>query len=411
MAAPYYTHSSGKPANQTRALAGEMRDELDQIAASFNLLPIPSAIVAGISNYAVDTGIANAYVISINPSTLTAYTDGMTLRFRATNANTGAATINVNGLGLKTLVRPDGTALLSGDIYAGQICQISYSTTSGAFQLSITTMNAAYQSAASAAAAAISQSSASSSAASATLSAAAALASETLAQKWAVSLTLVDGTYYGSRKYSIDANTSAINANASAAAAQASSVQAEIYATQQMNATSTTSHSLTTGSKTFTVETNKGFVINQYLVITPTADSSKFMQGSISSYDKVTGALIVNVDYSSSTGGPYTAWTLGVIGRTGTGAIRPTVIINANTTAINDRDYVFSGICVLTMPDPASVTGAIGLCNGTTASGPQIDFGAYKVKGFTPGLITMDSATNATVVKNSGSTSIGYSEI
>lgn len=170
MSLPYYTHSSGLPANQTRALASQVRDELDEIAASFGLLPIPSAIIGGISNYAVDTGAANAYVISVSPSTLIAYADGLTLRFKSTNANTTASTINVNGLGLKTIVRPDNTSLVADDIYAGQICQISYNATTGVFQLALTPLAAVYQALAYANAAATSASTASSAAASAAAS-------------------------------------------------------------------------------------------------------------------------------------------------------------------------------------------------------------------------------------------------
>ena len=71
-------------------------------------------------SYAVDTGIADAYAIALN-STLTSYVEGQSFSFKAVNANTGASTINIDGLGVKTIKRRDGTDLQSGDIPSGSI--------------------------------------------------------------------------------------------------------------------------------------------------------------------------------------------------------------------------------------------------------------------------------------------------
>jgi len=91
-----------------------------------------AAAQAGIQNrsdsYAADTGIADAYVITLAPAP-TGYTAGMEVLFKATNVNTGAATINVNGLGLKTITRLDGSALLAGDIPAAGVVKIVYNGT------------------------------------------------------------------------------------------------------------------------------------------------------------------------------------------------------------------------------------------------------------------------------------------
>ena len=55
-------------------------------------------------DYAADTGAANAYVIALTPA-LTSHVVGMPIHFMAANANTGASTININGLGIKLSVR------------------------------------------------------------------------------------------------------------------------------------------------------------------------------------------------------------------------------------------------------------------------------------------------------------------
>ena len=61
------------------------------------------------------------------------------------------------------------------------------------------------------------------------------------------------------------------------------------------SATSTTSQSMTLGSKTFTVQTDKSFGVNSWLSIVSTSDSSKGMIGQVQSYNPSTGSLVVAV--------------------------------------------------------------------------------------------------------------------
>lgn len=70
-------------------------------------------------SFYTDSGIANAYVLNTTGSfqAPTQYVDGMEIRFRTSNTNTGASTINVNGLGVKNIKNSDGTT----DILAGFI--------------------------------------------------------------------------------------------------------------------------------------------------------------------------------------------------------------------------------------------------------------------------------------------------
>ena len=53
-------------------------------------------------NYAADTASNDTYVITL-ATVPTAYTTGQQIYFKATTANTGACTLNVNGLGAKSL--------------------------------------------------------------------------------------------------------------------------------------------------------------------------------------------------------------------------------------------------------------------------------------------------------------------
>lgn len=75
-------------------------------------------------NYALDTGAANAYVVALDPA-IAAYADGMTVRVKAVNANTGASTLNAGG-GVKSLVNDAGGALAAGDIPAGSVFTATY---------------------------------------------------------------------------------------------------------------------------------------------------------------------------------------------------------------------------------------------------------------------------------------------
>lgn len=79
-------------------------------------------------NYYTDTGTANTIVITPDPA-FAAYSDNMALYVNVANACTGAVTINVNGLGAKTIKKLGNIDLVSGDIVAGQIIHLKYDGT------------------------------------------------------------------------------------------------------------------------------------------------------------------------------------------------------------------------------------------------------------------------------------------
>lgn len=80
----------------------------------------------------VTTGSANAYVLAAN-QTLSGYYDGLDLTFDANFTNSGAATINVDGLGAKTIKKFHDVDLASGDFEAGGKYRVVYDGT--VFQL------------------------------------------------------------------------------------------------------------------------------------------------------------------------------------------------------------------------------------------------------------------------------------
>lgn len=73
----------------------------------------------------VDTGIANAYVLTFTAS-FSAYADGIVIYWIPSHSNTGASTINVNGLGVVSITNQDGSALKINQLIANQVVGILY---------------------------------------------------------------------------------------------------------------------------------------------------------------------------------------------------------------------------------------------------------------------------------------------
>lgn len=78
--------------------------------------------------YAADAGGSDDYAITLVP-TPAAYTEGQTFVFKANTANTGSATLNVNGLGAKTIKKNHDQDLETGDIEAASIIVVTYDGT------------------------------------------------------------------------------------------------------------------------------------------------------------------------------------------------------------------------------------------------------------------------------------------
>ena len=83
--------------------------------------------------YAADSEASDSYIITLSPAP-DAYAVGQTFRFKANTANTGAATININSLGVKNIVKGVNTTLVNGDIAAGQVITITYDGTNFVIQ-------------------------------------------------------------------------------------------------------------------------------------------------------------------------------------------------------------------------------------------------------------------------------------
>jgi hypothetical protein len=72
-----------------------------------------------------DSGSTDSYACNLTPA-LGSYTAGMVIFLKANAANTGAASVNVNSLGVKSITKNKGAALADNDIKAGQWIPLIY---------------------------------------------------------------------------------------------------------------------------------------------------------------------------------------------------------------------------------------------------------------------------------------------
>jgi hypothetical protein len=100
--------------------------ELPNKTAGTYTLATTADITGGGLEYGVASG-TNTYAVTI--SGVTAYTDGDSYAIKFTNGNNDDSTININGLGAKTLVKQADIIVTGGDIVSGQQLIIIYDGT------------------------------------------------------------------------------------------------------------------------------------------------------------------------------------------------------------------------------------------------------------------------------------------
>jgi len=339
----------------TLARSTNVNDLDAAVDAAFDKLPTELNLKRGTTNYAVDTGTADAYLVSL-PYTPSEYIDGLHVRMRPLNTNTGASTINVNSLGVKSIRLIDSSVLTAGDITAGGAVDLTYSTATGYFHVAANSNTAATSAAASAVAAAASASAASGSASSASSSASTATTQAGTATTQA-GLAAADRVQTGLDAAATAADVVSSGTNASTATTQAGTattqagiatakavltaadavataadrVQTGLDRTAASNSasdaasaaaavksTSTTSLAIGTGSKTFTTQSGKQYAAGMFVLATSDADPANYMHGQVTSYSST--SLVVNV-LGIGGSGTKADWTIAVSGSQGpTGA-------------------------------------------------------------------------------------------
>lgn len=114
-------------------------ENLGQVLSGADLNQLGKAIAGYVANGAfyTDGGAADAYVLSpiglkqVPP----AYADGMRVSFKPDNTNTGASTVNVGGLGVKSIKTSAGADPAAGVIVADETLLLQYDSVSGWFEI------------------------------------------------------------------------------------------------------------------------------------------------------------------------------------------------------------------------------------------------------------------------------------
>lgn len=125
-AADYFTKTA--LVAQTLARATAVNANLTAIEVAFGRLPDRVLTDTGRVTFAAETGAADVYVATMH-KTPAAYYEGMTIDFKVSTTNTGASTINVDGLGAKTIKNANNSGLVAGDMTAGDIVTLKYDGT------------------------------------------------------------------------------------------------------------------------------------------------------------------------------------------------------------------------------------------------------------------------------------------
>lgn len=121
MAADRNVYDSGSSAPVTGA--DYMDSVAEEIRALWNYVVVPLTSVAGTAN-----AVTADCVVPIS-----AYTNGMCFRLKAASSNTGAMTLNVDSIGVKSLVMQNGSAMLSGKVVSGGVYAITYDSAGDKF--------------------------------------------------------------------------------------------------------------------------------------------------------------------------------------------------------------------------------------------------------------------------------------
>lgn len=126
--------------NLTAAEFNEIMNELQRVIESMgivmstgDLTQIAQSIaqMSAAGNFYSCSGPADAYVCAVIGSQegIFEYSNGTQIRFRPSATNTGISTVNVNGLGLKTIKRDNGDDLQAGDLDTARDAAVRYDGT------------------------------------------------------------------------------------------------------------------------------------------------------------------------------------------------------------------------------------------------------------------------------------------
>jgi hypothetical protein len=119
---------AGSAAPFTMARSTDVSVSFQAVEAAFDTLPTSAKMLSGRVMFASGTGPANTYAMAFSPA-LPSYEPGTAVDMLAGAGNTGASTVNINGLGAKQIRDFNGDQLVAGMILAGGIVTLRYDGT------------------------------------------------------------------------------------------------------------------------------------------------------------------------------------------------------------------------------------------------------------------------------------------
>ena len=140
----YFQHQEYRLRDGLTARGQDVNNPMDQVEQGFDKLPGPTALQYGTVTYGTAISSGTTYVITL-PIPATGYVDGMQVIFRAPITNTGACTINVSGLGQRSIRRSNNGELIAGEIIKGRMIHLRYNSASTRFELQSVTLIEATQ--------------------------------------------------------------------------------------------------------------------------------------------------------------------------------------------------------------------------------------------------------------------------
>jgi len=124
----YFDSSQNRVPIGSLAKSEQVNNLRDEVGLGFDELPPPDVINQGRVTFAEDTGTANQYELTL-ASTVTAYETYLTVNFIPAHNNTGASTVNVNGLGAIAIKDNDGDDVSAGTLITTGVNSLTYNGT------------------------------------------------------------------------------------------------------------------------------------------------------------------------------------------------------------------------------------------------------------------------------------------
>ena len=111
-------------------------EALSLLDGNYGALTTALNTLSNFTNNYLDSGAVNALIVTVPAPQVFSYADGIVLNVKVAATNTiTTPTINVNGLGLRTIVNPNGAALDAGQLFLGGWVTLEYNATGSVFMV------------------------------------------------------------------------------------------------------------------------------------------------------------------------------------------------------------------------------------------------------------------------------------